>query len=61
MSVLVFLWWTSKAKEGNWLKLTALTSKSWIYNICDLFDGRQQQQTMAAEAAGAISQVSPLE
>lgn len=43
-----------KGKEGSWLKLTALTLKSLIYNICDLFDERLQQQTIAA--AGAISQ-----
>lgn len=35
-------------------RLGALTLKGLIYNICDLFDERLQQQTIAA--AGAISQ-----
>lgn len=53
-----------KGKYDGWLKLTSLTLKSLIYNICDLFDERLQQQTIAATpaaaaaapAAGAISQ-----
>lgn len=44
-----FSYWASKAKKSEgWLKLTALTLKSLIYNICDLFDERLQQQTIAA-------------
>lgn len=47
-------------QKDCWLQLTALTLKSLIYNICDLFDERMQQQTIAAAAAataaGAISQ-----
>ncbi len=35
------------------MKLTALTLKGLIYNICDLFDERLQQQTIAAAAAAA--------
>lgn len=47
-----------KGKEDGRLKLTTLTLESLIYNICDLFDERLQQQTIAAAAAaaGAISQ-----
>lgn len=45
-----------KGVGSSGAKLTALTSRSLIYNICGVFDERLQQQTIAAAAAGAISQ-----
>lgn len=49
-----------KSKEDGWLQLTALTLKSLIYNICDLFDERLQQQTIAAQQQqqGQLANVS---
>lgn len=45
-------------QKDCWLQLTALTLKSLIYNICDLFDERLQQQTIAAAAAAAAGAIS---
>lgn len=47
-----------KGKEDGRLKLTTLTLESLIYNICDLFDERLQQQTIAAAAAAAAGAIS---
>lgn len=47
-----------KGKWDGWWQLTALTLEGLIYNICDLFDERLQQQTIAAAAAAAAGAIS---